>query len=89
MQEVRLLLESVIQENLIKHLKVQIYEVIQGAIAKEIKERVQREVGTSDDLKTYHKSLFFQLIVQMPQHLRRPPNNQKESIVQNHWYGLY
>jgi len=44
MQEVRLLLESVIQENLIKHLKVQIYGVIQTAIAKEIKERVQREV---------------------------------------------
>lgn len=44
MQEVRLLLESVIQENLIRHLKVQISGTIQDAIAKEVKERVRREV---------------------------------------------
>jgi hypothetical protein len=44
MQEVRLLLESVIQENLVKQLKRQIYDTIKDTISKEIKERVQREV---------------------------------------------
>jgi hypothetical protein len=44
MQEVRLLLESVIRENLVKQLKRQIYDTIKNTISKEIKERVQREV---------------------------------------------
>jgi hypothetical protein len=44
MQEVRHLLESVIQEDLIKQLKRKIYDTIRDTISKDIKERVQREV---------------------------------------------
>jgi hypothetical protein len=45
MQEVRQLLESVIQENLIKQLKQKIYNAIRDTISKDVKERVHREVS--------------------------------------------
>ena len=44
MQEVRRLLESTIQESLIKQLKHKIYDTIRDTISKDIKARVQREV---------------------------------------------
>ena len=44
MQEVRLRLGSVIQEDLIQHLKAQTYLMIKDSIAREIKTRVQCEV---------------------------------------------
>jgi hypothetical protein len=52
MQEVRHLLESAIQEDLIKQLKRTIYETIKGTISKDIKERVQREVLESSEKST-------------------------------------
>lgn len=46
MQEMRRLLESAIQEDLIKQLKRKIYDTIRDTISKDIKERVQRELIT-------------------------------------------
>lgn len=48
MQEMRRLLESAIQEDLIKQLKRKIYDTIRDTISKDIKERVQREVFQED-----------------------------------------
>jgi hypothetical protein len=44
MQEVRQLLESAIQEDLITQLKRKIYDTIRDTVSKDIKERVQHEV---------------------------------------------